>query len=158
MSPTTVGLDLSLSCTGLVALTGSKLDEGLRVKTPSSMELEQRIEVVRKEVLAFVRRHEPAWIVIEGPARGGKFVDVRVYHLAGVIRWYLSVSKRTRHIPRRIVTPTELKLEATGNGRASKKDMVAAARVFWPACPDDNAADAFHLAAWGQLNYGLFFD
>ena len=48
-----------------------------------------------------------------------------------------------------------LKKYATGKGNASKDEMVAACRKRYCVEPrDDNHADALHLLAWGEENYG----
>jgi hypothetical protein len=58
-------------------------------------------------------------------------------------------------IPYAIVSPTALKLYATGKGNADKAAVTAAVRAYWPAFDgDDNAADAAVLAAMGAHHLG----
>ena len=50
-----------------------------------------------------------------------------------------------------------LKKHATGNGRAEKADMIAAAQKKWPALGaghlDDNIADAIWVGDWASLHF-----
>lgn len=50
------------------------------------------------------------------------------------------------------VRNTTLKKYAAGNGRAQKEDMIHAAKQKFPdvEIPDDNAADAVHILAYGM--------
>ena len=55
----------------------------------------------------------------------------------------------------RFVNPTTLKMFATGRGRASKGEMIAAAEALGGSPADDDQADAFHLARFGRVAWHL---
>jgi Holliday junction resolvasome RuvABC endonuclease subunit len=54
-----------------------------------------------------------------------------------------------------VIAPGTLKKEATGNGRASKPEMLAKARETFPECPNHDVADAYFLA---RLAYDCYED
>ena len=56
------------------------------------------------------------------------------------------------NIPMQGVSPSTVKKFATGNGRAQKEEMIHAAKQKFPdvEVPDDNAADALHILAYGM--------
>lgn len=54
-----------------------------------------------------------------------------------------------------IVPPPTLKLFATGNGKASKEEMIEGVAKKWgPRFTDDNLADAYALARYAAAQYG----
>lgn len=145
-----IGLDLSLARTGAVAWDGEDIFGHLCVRSTTALCLEARIDLIRRQVLKFITDLSPDLIVVESGARGGKHVDLNVYHLAGVVRWALW----RRQWPFALMTPGQIKKDATGDGRATKPMMLAAARDIWPGCPNHDVADALHAARLGWRRYG----
>jgi len=101
--------------------------------------LEGLLDICGPDVIAYERAHY----------RGGAATEVcvglqtRVQELA-----------EARGTPLAPVTTSELKKFATGNGRASKADMIAAARRHLGRKPEsDDEADAVMIALWaaGQM-------
>lgn len=85
-------------------------------------------------------------VVVEGTFLGGNANRGRVQtiHLHGVFRCVAA----DHHLRVVEIAPSSLKKAATGNGRASKEEMVAAARALGCDPADDNEADAFHAWIW----------
>jgi len=123
-APTVVGLDLSLSSTGIADAGGQRTityDELHRDAT-----YEQRAARVRsiaaEAAVYCLRAHV---VVIEGPAfsrsTGG------AHERAGLWWRVYNVVHDAFTIPVAVVGPTSLKKYATGNGNAGKPEMLAAA-------------------------------
>jgi Holliday junction resolvasome RuvABC endonuclease subunit len=105
---------------------------------------EERIEFIARTVMRCWRKWQPAAVGVEGYAFGAKGRGLTIIHeTAGVVKQDLY----RREALVQIIGPTELKLYATGNGHASKEEMIAAAKArgFDPS-DNDNLADAFLLA------------
>lgn len=107
-----------------------------------------------KSKLAFLGEIGIALVVFERPA--GRFKNDIVCHSekTGVIKAWCEA----REIPYRGYSPSEIKMFATGKGRASKNDMIhAAAHKFGREVKDDNEADALALwhLAWSEYGEGL---
>lgn len=144
----TLGLDLSLTSSGMVVMKNRNLLDYRNPKTKPPRELEDRIDEICFAAVRMFKKHKPDLVVMEGGARGGKFVDLGIYHLAGHVR----VELWKREAPMVFVPPTQLKKWATGAGNASKGQMLDAARDEWPECPNHDLADGWHLAQYGILN------
>jgi Holliday junction resolvasome RuvABC endonuclease subunit len=144
-----LGLDLSLTRPGLVVRGDRGVLDWRSTKDNNQLELEERIDNISRDVVQLFKIWQPDLVVLEGGARGGKFVDLKVYNLVGVVRWRLW----KRQAPLIVVPPNTVKLHATGNGRASKPEMLEAARDIWPECPHHDCADGFWLAHYGQQHY-----
>lgn len=95
-------------------------------------------------LVSFIRHYGICRIVIEDVVVNQYFFDLRrLAELRGIL---LEVCD-TLDIPEpEAVNPSTLKKWATGNGRASKEQMIRACREKYRyEPPDDNAADACHL-------------
>ncbi|WP_235671152.1 crossover junction endodeoxyribonuclease RuvC [Tomitella fengzijianii] len=78
-------------------------------------------------------------------------------HAERAALWWQLVAYLSRQaIPVAEVAPTTLKKWATGHGRATKSQVVAAMRALWPhtTIRDDNQADALALATIGAQRIG----
>lgn len=124
MTPVGVGLDLSLSSTGIALADGTVT----MVKTEPLRGME-RIERVRSAVANALepmngRGKTECLVAVEGYAPTHIGTAIGAGELGGVIRHMLW----RQAIPFAVVTPGSLKLYATGHGNASKTGMVIAAR------------------------------
>lgn len=149
---TTLGLDLSLTATGIVVWDGERvLRHKLVATAPKDGQDELRIAMIVKEIRRVIRLHVPNLTLIENygfsknTGGGSKLME-----LGGVVKntlWKLG-------LPFDVKASTTIKKHATGNGKAKKPEMIAAAKRVWPGCPDnDNIADAFWLANYAYVNY-----
>lgn len=91
--------------------------------------------------------------VIEGPAYGQNLPS---NHDRAGLWWGLYSALRAQRIPTAVVNPATRAKWATGHGRASKTDVLAAVRAWWPnhAIRNHDIADAAVLAAIGAHHAG----
>lgn len=137
------GIDPSLAGTGIVILDScGHLLHHERIATGPEQELEERLALIKRRVKKALVTHNVKRVAIESLAIHPSSPDSRPWMVVGVLRllvWSLKISQEA-------VAPNSLKLEAAGHGRASKAEMLDAARELWPGCPNHDEADAFHLA------------
>lgn len=160
-----VGLDLSFRSTGIsdgshtcVARTSDSDPTELRINRLSA-DCWNQIWACGIDYPGSPAHPTADLVVVEGAAYGAK--GDAVDQLAG-LRWRVRCELHTMGIPFVIVTPSTLKAYATGNGRATKPEMVRAAldrhKVdFSPVKIKDgryDMADAFALAAMGYAYIG----
>lgn len=161
-----VGLDLSLRSTGI--------SDGMQVHAAHTYEtdpMEVRINALWHECWdavagasfdrpgAFPAHPKADLVVIEGAAYGAK--GDAVDQLAG-LRWRVRCELHTMGVPFVIVAPATLKAYTTGNGRATKQQMVQAVMdrhgldLSKATIKDGkhDMADAFALAAMGYAYIG----
>lgn len=142
MAPTVVGLDLSLTATGIA----TDHAEVLATKLKGA----ERLAWVRDEV--YDRLHAPKadLVVLEGYAYARANQAHQVGELGGVIRLMLHEAG----VPWVEVAPAALKKYATGHGNAGKGEVLAAAiRRLGYDGHDDNEADALWLREMGLDHY-----
>ena len=98
----------------------------------------------RVMLMAFIRRYGIRRIVAEDVAMNRHFYDMRrLSELRGIL---LEVCDELDIPEPEFVNPTVLKKWATGNGHATKAQMITACKHKDGIVPvDDNAADACHL-------------
>lgn len=161
-----LGLDLSLTGTGVVVLTPTKvIHKHLPTKPinalPKSAEgqmwkgtyygtLEDRIGWIAANVLYAWMKAKPDLTIIEEYAFSRHSRGLSGLHeCGGTVKHYLWLVDAL-WLP---VGSKTAKMHATGNGNAGKDEMIAAARRMWD-CPDnDDIADAFALAHYGLRNF-----
>lgn len=163
-----LGLDLSVTGTGVVAFNGRKVllsrlykTEGLGQKFKEGHKRgqlaprrfkgtdEERIEWLRKRIAKCVKKIQPDLILIEGHSFGSKGRGVSILHeLHGVVKNDL----HRRGQPFDLRSPSTIKLAFAGHGQASKEDMIERAQEFDPRITDDNVADALGLAWYGNAH------
>ena len=158
MGAVVVGVDPSISSTG-VAVLGPLTCAVLRIQSkPAGELLPERLGRMRRQVVAVheaVEVVEPSLIVLEGPAYGSN--NQMTHMLSGF--WWLLAHALEKVAPIAVVQPSTLKKYATGSGRASKDEMVAAAaRGFSQVrIKGNDEADALALAAMGADRFGLLY-
>ncbi|WP_243063232.1 hypothetical protein [Humibacter sp. RRB41] len=164
MSAAVAGVDPSISSTGVVHL-GEHTQRFDRVQSkPAGDALSARLERLRRQAIGVVRSVElgaaaskstVVLVVIEGPAYGSN--NQMTHMLAGF--WWLLVHGLEQIAPVAVVQPGMLKKFATGNGRAGKDEMLAAAIRAFPAgeIRNNDVADAAALAAIGAAHLGIEF-
>lgn len=144
-----MGLDLSLTGTGAVVLSDGEILKFDLIRTTPKMVEEERFDIIWKRIWNLYKETKPVIVLIEA-AIGGKTTQHATHGLNAVVRyglWRHDVLFDTMY-------PGTLKKAATGNGRADKAQMIAAAQAFWPECNDDNLADAYHLSVEaGKIAY-----
>jgi crossover junction endodeoxyribonuclease RuvC len=156
--PTAVGIDLSLTDTGVAIAydDGSITTARVRSKGTATDTLAQRakrLDRLVSDVIA-VAGSRGCSIVIEQPAysqTGGAHHD-----RSGL--WWMLVDFLTHAGDTVIeVAPTTLKKYATGKGNASKDEVLAAVIRRYPAADvsNNNVADAVVLAALGARHAGF---
>ena len=98
----------------------------------------------RVMLMAFIRRYSIRRIVAEDVAVNRHFYDLRrLSELRGIL---LEVCDELDLPEPEFVNPATLKKFATGDGRATKEQMIAACKNKYGIVPvDDNAADPCHL-------------
>lgn len=152
ISPCVIGLDLSLTATGIAHPAGEvevirpeKIDKGIAGHP--------RIELIRSRIAEVVSAHTLIeLVVIEGYSYGSHLAYAReIGELGGVIRNHL-YQERVAYLD---VPPNTLKKIATGNGRATKVQVMQAAkkRLDYEGS-DDNESDALWLRAIGWFVMG----
>src|SRR5687768_1074608 len=137
----TMGLDLSLRSTGVCVWDGDVVYT-CTIQIPDLPgQPERRIHRIAKRIREITDRYDPVFIAIEGYAfsRNNNWAAI-IHELGGVVKNRLYLGKHLFTL----LPPNSLKLYATGNGRASKEDMIRAAAP-WLETRDDNQADALHL-------------
>lgn len=164
MSDVVVGVDPSISSTG-VAMLGERVARFDRVQSkPAGESLEARLDRLRRQAIGTVRSVELGatashstvrLIVIEGPAYGSN--NAQTHMLAGF--WWLLVHGLDQIAPIAVVQPPTLKKFATGSGRAGKDEMLAAAIGAFPTAGirNNDIADAAALAEMGAEHLGIEF-
>jgi Holliday junction resolvasome RuvABC endonuclease subunit len=165
MTPRVIGLDLSLTATGLADFT----HRGREVITKTIRSTSngatagpqhERLRGIVQEIaehIWFMGAH-PTLIVVEGPSYGSK--GAGTWDRAGL--WWLVVdhilNQRNPRIPLAVVPPAVLKKYATGRGNADKTAMAVAVQKRWGVeLGDDNKVDAWWLGAAGRDRLGMPF-
>lgn len=142
------GLDPSLTSFGWASQHGVGHVETSPRERGELVLLERRMAHLRTEVLRNLAGCHLA--VIEGLAFGG--------HNSGVLdglHWVIRVALFGNRIAAAVVQPTTLKKFATGDGGATKDEMIDAARaelLYFGDCDDE--ADALWLRQMGLAAYG----
>lgn len=143
-TPNVVGLDLSLTATGIATVDETAVLRPMGLTGPA------RLMCIRDDVLAALPVLHPL-VVVEGYAYGRHNQAHQLGELGGVIRLALWEAG----IPYVEVPPSTLKKYATGRGNAGKDEVLAAAiRRLGYDGHDNNEADALWLRAMGCAAYG----
>lgn len=143
--PRVIGLDLSMSSTGVASSAGWV--DRIQTKPHHHPTTFARLRDIRARVIDCVRGAD--LVVVEGLSMGSQTGQ----HLTRAGLWHLAMEAvDAADIPWAQVPPTTLKKYATGKGNAAKDAMMlAVARRFpdWDVTGNDEA-DALALAAMGS--------
>ena len=145
-----VGIDLSLTSTGLVFLTGDGMVDSFNIKTkPKNGSVTHRIAYIRDQIMNkfdtfSMVEDKPKFVAIEGYAmgiRGGR--SFTIGELGGVVKEHF----RQRGIDVYIVPPNNLKKFISGKGTGDK-DMVRLElyKKYGLELPTNDEVDAAVLA------------
>jgi crossover junction endodeoxyribonuclease RuvC len=153
-APTVIGLDLSLRSTGVACLHGDGKGWTAMIKTTGQRDDTyddrwQRIDSIARDIKDPIRSVDNlALVVIEGPAYG--VPGGSTWDRAGV--WWLVVDYCYRlSYPVAVAGPRTRAMYATGDGNATKADVVDATRKAFRWFDGKNdEADALQLAAMGR--------
>jgi crossover junction endodeoxyribonuclease RuvC len=148
---TTIGMDLSLSNTGIIIHKGIHESFGTSIKTspnPNRMERLQKFwKMFRKEIDPLINNYDRDSILfaIEDYAYGirNSRAIVNLAEQGGLVRYYFHKKK----IPLTVYAPQEIKKFATGKGNTPKDLMLKAVYKKWFFdTSDNNLADAYACA------------
>lgn len=148
-----VGLDLSTKRIGFAAADGQLLS--ISGHAGAEDPYRRLHELTRELARAFrVRPPGPDLVVVEDYALGapGRLSLVRLGEIGGIVRTWLF----EQDWPIVLVSPSSVKRFATGNGNASKEQMIARAiELGARGNVNDDEADAFHLRRMARAAHGL---
>jgi crossover junction endodeoxyribonuclease RuvC len=139
-----IGLDLSLTSTGFVALCGEELVASKVVKAPNGCMGVARLAFLRIKISELIDiYHRPIVVGIEGYSYGSRGRTFEIGELGGIIRLLMAEKNLTTYI----IPPTSLKKFATGKGNCGKPQVgVAVYRKWKMEFPSDDICDAYVLA------------
>ncbi|CEP67860.1 Crossover junction endodeoxyribonuclease RuvC [Moorella glycerini] len=147
--PTVMGIDPSLTSTGLVALENGNLilHETLEVKEKGIARLLTLQNILERRLFAY----KPDLVVVEGYAFARSNQAHQMGELGGMIRMLLT----QKRVPWIEVAPTQVKKFATGKGNSPKDIILRDVYKRWGVEFDSSdEADAFVLAKIGQAVLG----
>lgn len=152
-----VGIDLSLTATGLAAVTSDGMHEASTVKSSGKrgdtlVQRAGRIDEIVFRVNDFACHWRADLVVIEGPSimsKGGSSWD-RAWLWGTVVEDLLSTGVA-------VCPPTVLKKWAAGKGNADKAAVAVGVSRLWREieCDSDNEWDALALASMGSQRLGF---
>lgn len=142
-----VGLDLSLTGTGLIVLNqDQKIIEQKLISTKSNMEIEERIMKIWDEIKFIENIIHRESIGIEGISYGSSKNPIIFSELVA-LNFYVRIKLKENNINPIIIAPTSLKKFVTGKGNIKKELMLKEIFKRWGAdFNDNNLADAYALA------------
>jgi Holliday junction resolvasome RuvABC endonuclease subunit len=151
-----VGIDPSLSCTGLAIVDeNGGVWTGRATTTTVDMVLPERRRRIRLALSRILVQLPPQadLFVLEAPSQHSQMGN----HNDRVGLYWLLVDQLLARGRVAEVNPMTRAMYATGNGNGKKKDVLAAMRALPldAAIPDDNVADALALALMGARYLGI---
>jgi len=150
-----IGLDLSLTGTGIIVLNESKellFSDTLKNKLRGM----ERLDYIRGKVSDVIHKFPGSHFCIENYAMGIRAgQSFSIGELGGVIKLMLFDFEITPSL----ITPTQLKKFVTGKGAADKSMIMLSVYKRWGFDPpDDNQADAYGLAKIAKELYSMSAD
>ncbi|MFI6534160.1 hypothetical protein ACIBHY_16995 [Nonomuraea sp. NPDC050547] len=142
-----VGLDLSLTATGVADSTGT------RTIKAGDLRGCERLFWISADIFGDGTVQAADLVVIEGPAYS-RALGAGHHEAAGL--WWRVVCRLAAHdVPYAVVSPSSLKRYATGKGNATKPDMrVELLKRAGLDLRDDNQVDAHFLRSMGMRHLG----
>lgn len=148
-----LGLDLSLTGTGVVLLEDDRIKLELLIKSKPTEQKRpvdeiERLVLIKRKIISIIEEHKPDLVVIENLAFLAKGTSLtQLSYLNYVIRAYLWENK----IKFFLVAPPSLKKFITGHGKAQKEEVMESIfKTYHVAETDSNIADAFVLSLIGR--------
>jgi crossover junction endodeoxyribonuclease RuvC len=160
-----IGIDPSLTSTGIVVLRDGKVELAETTKNRPDLGTIERVKLIRERIASIIENlineektewQAPDLIVIEGFSYGSKGRSVfDIAYLGWRIREDLERLKEQDNIPWLEVPPSQLKKFATGQGNANKEIILQQVYKRWGVeFSDNNQADAYVLAQIGRAYLG----
>lgn len=151
--PRVIGIDLSLTATGISDGTRTWLVKSKGAKTATLLERYHRLGRIHGTLLDGLPQ-QPALAVVEGPSFGQQRQGGQ--HDRAGLWWYIVSSLLDLGVSVAEIPPASLKTYATGKGNGSKDEVLAAVVRRYPdvEVTDNNTADALVLAAMGLRHLG----
>lgn len=149
ITPTAIGLDLSLTGTGVAGSAGWTHV----IRPPKALRGHQRLQHVRDAILEAIPTGVTL-VVVEGPSYGSQGGQAGHHERAG-LWWFVTHSLWKRDVAYAVASPAARAKYATGKGNAGKADVVreVTRRFDWFVGGEDEA-DALVLAAMGADRLG----
>ncbi|MDV8066406.1 crossover junction endodeoxyribonuclease RuvC [Rhodococcus sp. IEGM 1366] len=167
MSTTVVGIDPSLTGTGIAILGHPKTAESPNVPILTTVKTEKRGTRFLDRANRISQQIEQIWKAMPPLVRLVVIEDLPVVNpMPGAASAYqdrsaliiaLGAKIQKAGLPLVAVNLSTLKLFAAGNGHAKKPEMIEAMKFLWPHADigkDDNRADALALATMGAFHLG----
>lgn len=146
----TIGLDLSLTSTGIGLVDSDGTYATMRVKPNATLRGHDRLDWILDHITTHIGT--PNLIVIEGPSYGS---EGRGQHERAGLWWLVTHRLWSAHQDLAIAPPTCVKRYATGKGNAGKDDVLReVVRRFATFNGGNDEADALVLAAMGADQLG----
>ena len=158
-----IGIDPSLTSTGIVVLRGNKVELAVTTKNKPELGTIDRVRLIYERIVCVAENltdgekwQAPDLIVIEGFSYGSKGRSVfDIAYLGWRIREELERLRTEDNIPWLEVPPSQLKKFATGQGNANKEIILQQVYKRWGVeFSDNNQADAYVLAQIGRAYLG----
>ncbi|WP_345155443.1 hypothetical protein [Micromonospora maritima] len=148
LPPRVLGLDLSLTCTGLAGADWTDT-----IKPPAKMRGTARMMFIRTTLLdRFLNGYDV--VAVEGPSYGSQAGQAGHHERAG-LWWVIRCVLDARGHQVAVIPPASVKRYATGKGNADKAAMMlAVARRFPWFDGGEDEADALWLAAMAADHLG----
>ena len=148
-----IGLDISLTGTGVVVLKDDQVVHEILIKSKppenkNNITEIERLILIRDKMISLIKENPPDLVVIENMAFMAKGTSLtQLAYLNYSIRAYLWENG----IKFLLVAPPSLKKFITGHGRAEKDEIMDIIFTkYHIAATDNNIADAFVLAVIGR--------
>ncbi len=138
-----VGLDLSLTATGIVALNEGEIVKQNVISYPK-LKGWKRMNLIVGDITEFLEEVNPELVCVEGYAFGAKFNREKLGELGGIIRFNCLYLGCISYID---ISPPSLKKFATGKGNCKKEIvMMKVLKEYNIEFENNNLCDAFVLA------------